>query len=325
MGDFDLFTNLHVRNYFELKRSGEYKKALAELQIACDQGDGQAFYIMGKIKNNDDYYQGSALAGCPWGLLEYALINIIGWKGGYSKMAFETGDDFVQGLCYLNGYGDVINKDRVLALYSIRKACKQNNPFAIEVICLQFQDDIGYQEYMYWLKHGAKLGIPRCLYRMGEWNNYYKKEHVEYHLKAHLQNYTPSSEAIARCYYYGENESYKQDRRKGIKIGIQAGYRNSLIYRWLQETINLQELFVFGRELSRRENVRIALDRHQYNVTVNPILIYQESMDKARQAVFCFLLCSSKGFLVKDIRQMIGKMVWKFRKDPEIWGCLMVF
>jgi hypothetical protein len=317
MGDFELFTNPHVRNYFELKRSDQYKKALAELQIACDQGDGQAFYIMGQIKKDDDYYRYSALAGCPWGALEYALINIIGFKAGHCKKAFETGDDFVQGLCYLYGYAN-INKNRELAFYSIRKACKQNNPFAIDVIVLQFQDDIGYQEYMYWVKHGAELGIPRCLYRMGECHKYYAKEHVEYHLKAHLQNYRPSSETIARCYYYGGNELCKQDKRKGIKIVIRAGYREGIIHRWLEETINLQELFVFGRELSRHENVRIALDRRQYNITVNPIRIYQESIDKAQKAVFCFVLCS-KSFLVKDIRQMIGKMIWKFRKDPEIW------
>lgn len=317
MGDFDLFTNIHVRNYFELKRSGEYEKALQELQIACDQEDGQGWYIIGRIREDNDYYQRSALAGCPWGMIQYALSNHKVFNK-YIEKAFSTGDNFAQSLCYLNGYGNR-NVNIAFAIDSMRKACKQNNPFVIDVLLLHFQHDIGHQEYTYWLKHGAKLGIPGCLCKMGERYDYYKKEYFEWHLKAHLQKYNLSTDAIAKCYYYGGNESCKLNKLKGIKLAIEADCYDYLVCCWLKETNHLQALFVFGRELLRHEMARIRVDRNQYNISANPIRIYQESIDKARRAVFCFLLCS-RGFLVKDVRQMIGKMIWKFRKDPEEWG-----
>lgn len=46
------------------------------------------------------------------------------------------------------------------------------------------------------------------------------------------------------------------------------------------------------------------------------VLIYRDTWITAHDAVVCWLLC---GQLIKDVRVLIGKLVWESRKDPEDW------
>jgi hypothetical protein len=75
MGDFDIFTNIHCRNYFELKRKGQMKEALKELQLGCDEEDGQSLYVMAFKKIPKEYLYRSAIANCPWGMYGYASFS----------------------------------------------------------------------------------------------------------------------------------------------------------------------------------------------------------------------------------------------------------
>lgn len=304
MGDFDLFTNEHVRNYFELKRNGQYEKALQELQIAADENDGQGLFIMGRVypEKDDIYYKRSALAKCTWGIFFDAVYHYRG-NGSYCTTigeAFATGDNYIRGIILFDGYGS-FNKNEESGREYMRKACNQNNPFAIEHVVRHYvfgHDD----EYAYWVKRGAELGIPRCQWIYADTT----RKFVEWYTKASLQKFEPAMNYLAHCYWNGND--CKQNRRKAIKLIIECKQDIDTVRLWLKQTTSMPELFVFGREL--RNRYRNYIDAEY------AIQVYQDSIENTQRAVFCFLLCA-KEFLIKDVRLIIAKMIWEFREDPE--------
>lgn len=82
----NLRPNKHLRNAFLLRKDGQYKEAGKELKLACDEGDGEALYVMYETLltggfgipeagplTADVYLEHSKNVGCNWHLFNSSL------------------------------------------------------------------------------------------------------------------------------------------------------------------------------------------------------------------------------------------------------------
>lgn len=321
MGDFDLFKNIHVRNYYELKRNGQYEKALAELQIACDEEDGQGLYVMSEhvykttqnLELSGQFVRRSAEAKCPWGMFMHGYQNCtkLNEKNKWYKLAYDTGDKYIMGKCLYHGY---LPQNRQLGIEYLQQACAENNPFAFEMILDSY--DISEDQYLQLAKRGAYLGIPKCqLVVAGQ--EFDLKKKFEWYVKGHLQKFQRSTNSLAYAYLIGAG--CKVDTTKGAKLLIESGDDIRIHSRLHNQVIDLKELIVYGKAFKINAKLRnnIIVYHGGDDTMVNKAIdLYDEIIIKTKKMCFYFLLCT-KQVLVKDVCVLIAKMIWEFREDLE--------
>lgn len=279
-------SSLHLRNALQLRQEGRYPEALAELDLACKEEDGLAWFVRGEafygggwglLKDKEkaqNCYKRSGDLGCEYGMVAHDLVT------DDPVYVFELHDPFA---IFLN------NSDMPDQL---EKACREGNIFA-------------YPYHPAWIEKAAEIGDAEGLYCMGE-----RTDEIKYYQKGAEQGHGNCMNVIRNAYLYG-NYSVKINHYKAAKLTIKLGDFDVFNSRFYREKISTCELFNYGRYFIRT-------GRRIFNESeVTCKQVYNKVTKKARSAVLCFLWMR---LLSKDTRGIIAKMVWRSRKtETELW------
>jgi tetratricopeptide (TPR) repeat protein len=276
------------------------KEALKELQIACNEEDGQALYLMGKIEGGrKDFFKRSALAGCPWGMFEYGYF-----EKKWIQRAFDTQDPYVQAWCY--NQGDIVPKNMDLFYKLIHQAIRRDYIFVFT------HPSVTNTKI---LERGVYLGDADCMYELSK-----IKEKGKFNLcyGAYLQGHKKASLAIAN--YYFQTKDFVKAAKLFIKCNSIENIYKVIFATKKTEDEELQEMFIYGKLLRFSKLAIYDFNRLCVGLPVfNYLRVYNESTYKTLISLLCFLWCV-KDTLPKDVRQKIGRLIWKTRKDPIGWG-----
>jgi len=139
-------------------------------------------------------------------------------------------------------------------------------------------------------------------------HQYYKKAFI-WHQKQHQHDPKVAYEdGLVCCYMYGIG--CEKNVRRGAKILYEKGLHSVGQFRLTDEDILIVS-FVYGKYLIGKD----------LNIGQNSVQVFLTSCEKALATVLYWLWFTKKyNLLVPDLRRVIGKLIWKSRKFPSIWG-----
>jgi TPR repeat protein len=327
MEEFGIFKSKHLRRAFVLRKEGRHPEALAELEKACEEGndEGQSLFVKGDalywggffLKQDFEearrYYELSVKAGCVWAMVEVS---------GFYADAVASKDPYARGWCFYCGNGVEENKGLARELL-LEAAIKEGNIFAMRML-----GDFGSNEERFrWAEKAALAGDADSQRNLGYFYSFGwcgvekdEKKAFEWYLKGALQRNNGCCKYVAMVYEKGK--VCKKDLVKSAFYMLEARCSKYICgilaaTDFDDERERLRELFVYGRGLKQDG---MLLNRVR-DVSSNCIRIFEESVLRTQQAVFCFvLICKKKNWLSKDTRRVICEMVWETRSDPFLWN-----
>jgi hypothetical protein len=213
----------------------------------------------------------------------------------WRQKALDSDDIFVKGKYHYEK-----NRD----FKYLRQACEEGHILAIGLFT-----DLGYNNSTFEItKKGAQLGDPECQYILA-CTQQDKSKRFKLLLSSALQDHYEASECLIECYFEGIGCSV--DIVKGAKMLVKIGNINKIEKRLKNGGLTLKEFYIYGRHLKKRKSWQMP--------SKYPIEVFEKSTFASKQAVLCFMWCT-KELIHRDVRIIIGKMIWKFRKNPGVWG-----
>jgi hypothetical protein len=136
------------------------------------------------------------------------------------------------------------------------------------------------------------------------------------------ENFRLLSEGAAQCnwdcvkalsdWYLIDNKKYESVKIILYNVKEVFGTAKIVIERlcdWNKN--NLPEMYLLGRFLSTRLHLSFGK---------NAVKVFVKTKTAVQQAIFVFMLiCRRMGLLSKDMRRVVGELIWESRYDPEIW------
>lgn len=123
-----------------------------------------------------------------------------------------------------------------------------------------------------------------------------------------------SARDLAWCYF--EGAGCKKNTLVGAKLLINNNQYTAITSRIIKildgrdRHDHLKELFLYGQIKDRKHN----------DATRFAYVVYLKSTTKAKQATLMFLWWAKYNTpLPRDMRRMIGEMIWESRFDPSSW------
>ncbi len=285
-GYFDKYSP-HLRRALELRQQGVYPEALIELGLACDEGDGLAWFAKGEA-----YRFGG------WGLYEDEEKS-----NDCYKRSHQLGCEYGTAMMITNGLGSVIVDWDVLDPFSkylidcswfdeLELACKKGNVFAFPF----YKDE--------YVVSACKIGDAEgCFaqYNFGPLNDI---NLVKIGAKQKHKNCM-----VELCSYYkkiGGKTEYKV-AKWAIEVSRRTGFVDETFYNW---NVSSGEAYIYGREFSMK---KVSVEIFELYC----VEIYEKVKHQAQCAVLLFLWAK---LLTKDTRGIIARMVWKSRKtETDVW------
>jgi len=123
------------------------------------------------------------------------------------------------------------------------------------------------------------------------------------------------AEDLAHCFFHGLG--CKMDELFGAKLLVEnklnaeIGKRMGTFGSAFGYGSNLKEVYVYGKYINFTNLSTIEwLARH----------VYTSSYGHAQRATLLFICWTQKeNILPRDLRRLIGEMIWESRVDPELW------
>jgi TPR repeat protein len=303
--------NANVRDALRLRMERKFPEAMAKLNLACEEGDGKAMYFKARAYwfggwgvHRDTNFARKVLelcrkAKCPW-------------------LMGKEGDVYGKG-CYYNNHNAPGNRaeNKERARMYFQEAHNNGHPLAairlyycrflgrvaerkLLATVIHFGDEQTQQVYALlcmvvrpktsrkWLIRSAKANHERSIVRMAE--NHYD-----------LCNILLCAKYLIKL------------RERSYMLTNRLLHNIPEIDPW----IRLRELFMYGRAFHKFPG--------KFDETTDqsalPLRIFNESTTRAKAAALYFIgICQKYGLLSKDMRRMIGEMIWKSRYDPDAWG-----
>jgi TPR repeat protein len=326
MDGFRFLKSETLRRAFVLRKEGRHPEALEQLEKACEEGndEGQSLFVKGDALCCGGFFlkkdcgesnrclELSAKAGCPWAM---AVVP------SFYSDALASNDLYARGCCYYLGNGVDEDDDMARGLF-LEAINKEGNFFAMRELAWLGS----LEEKFRWAEKAALAGDAVSQWTLGE---YYlhgdgvekdQKKGLEWYLNGVLQRDLNSCGSVADLYEKGE--VCKKDLVKSAFYYLEGRCAGSIRRRlettdFDDEHERVRELFAYGRGLKQDDTLRYYVGY----ISTNCICIFEESVSRAQQAVFCFILiCKKKNWLSKDMRRVIGEMIWESRCDPFLWN-----
>jgi hypothetical protein len=278
-GWIDKLENANLRDALRLRMARKFPEALAKLNLACDEGDGKALYFK---------YRAYLYGG-------WTLYKNIEESNIYYKKAEAAGCPWcIRGDAY--GWGMFyLRRKRMDAIPSFEEALKEGHPLAAFELARLINDKNSWNNVMQCISFGDEETLSNLA-----------SEH--FLIKAAEAKHQGALFEMAQKYYKD---------RKMLDFAyyiIESGFCTFCLKYQLINSKDTRELFIYGRGIS--------LHGHIYTSIIDSagtaLQVYQESTSRAKSAVFCFVFVC-RAFFPKDIRRMIGEMIWKSREDPAVW------
>jgi hypothetical protein len=275
--------NPHLFNALVHRKDGNFPAALTELKLACEQNDPDAKFLLFYIY----YYGGLGLRP-----------DTIKYKEYFKSITESPAPPYLTQAFYMeyNQFKDfvtiAVQSKSVLAPFLF--VIKRDYYFIFDEqfkeyvqLCCQWNDP-----YILFLTHeldNLLLSIKQCVYHAYQpaINIYYERLEYLKAAKIIVQKTNPSG--VYRNIKYALATKYRIDREK--------------------------QCFVFGRWLSKRQETE-----RLCHIFVNSIRIYQETMERVEKTMNCWIWACGKMGIYRDLRKMIGNLVWESREDPQAWG-----
>jgi hypothetical protein len=164
------------------------------------------------------------------------------------------------------------------------------------------------------LKHyhySAECGNAHCQWRIACCQNGWYKKACE-------QKHQMTMRHICSCFVRGcihclKNFTVLDIARMHIESQFFESMCNSL-QKTIDQKLRLQELYIYGHFLSKDP---LTLNNQQIAEAVN---VYTSTFKKAQNACIYWLWVSKEFNMIRDLRQMIGQIIWESRTRPEEWG-----
>ncbi len=295
-----------LRLALEAWAKNEYVDALKYLKLSANLNNGEACMWIGicygcqylnlrlDMHKRDEYYEKAAKLGNGWGMYSYVVTQrcAIDEKEypEWGKKAFDSNHTLAKGLCYKNGIGTVMDKDK--GFEWIKKAAEEGHPEAMQTLWLHFSNHLdrnpeisSLKLQMYgWLKKAADKGIARSQYGLGNFLA------------------VPPNKEIAQFQYDLGNLAVppKEDRFEPTdpKRNLTQAW-----YYYKKAAAQGYELSIITLKQSVFEN----FDLHE----------------RARNGILCLISirkfrkseCGVLGILPVDVVILIGKILWEMRNE----------
>lgn len=283
----DKLENENLKRALYLRMERKFSEALESLNQACKEGDGNAWFFKARAYR---------LGG--WTLLENEQLyghcleeaRKVNCPWTYQN---GCGDAYGRGLWYKNA------NEKDLAELKFVEAHALGNPLATLELYLIHRDykilesvvafGDEYTQFVYF----SSIGEKRLRCELAE-------------TKFNLALYDVGNALYASCEYLKFTEfvianKLMMDFDDCVKV------RN-------KSSQNLRELFCYGRAVKLYTSNFCYVGHRCYDRANR---IYKESSDRAKAATLCFV---GLRLLPKDMRRMIGELVWCSRFDPAVWG-----
>jgi TPR repeat protein len=224
-----------------------------------------------------------------------------------------------------------VERNTVLARECFLKACEEGNILAKARFARSLE---GEEDHYSWYEKAAQDGdADGCFWagdccEDGNGVEMDKAKAFEWYWKGAQQKNNRCLSSTGRCYKTGIG--CVKDFRKAAFYYLEAedsfDIYNRLTSRYDEDEITLQELFFFGRGLKKNEKLRLKVEKEGLKgVTDNCIRIFEESCSSARKAALCIIwIFQRKNLLIRDLRKLIGEMIWKSREDPAVLGVSLI-
>lgn len=291
--NFEVFKNANVRHALELRKQGKYKEAISFLDKACDEGDGEAWYIKGY------FYE---LGGC--GLRQDLHKASVCMAESRARGCYST-DVFVkaQQAAY-SGEHALAEKLRIDALeagyfFALRQI--DVSKVSIEIVQALADNGDGY----------ACLFVAGFYYEIGN-----LKKALAYLRKGAEQKVIRCLRQIINPVWLDAGEiSFWECSKWEVKTYNSADQLKHLIYKYQSEAdeVKQQLFYMVGRKVAKHFINELSL------ILTSVLQIYQRTWAAAHNATVTFLLCCKQLGVYKDVAKMIGKFIWESRINPDFW------
>jgi len=170
-------------------------------------------------------------------------------------------------------------------------------------------------EYCYYFgsytyrKYAAECGSSKAQYLIGDCTNEWLD--IACKQKNHVAMSNISFCFTRGCTYHANKYNVLDIAR----MNTEGVFEDTICYCLTNERdsrLRLQELYIYGQFLSKNP---LTLNNLQITEAVN---VYTSTFKKAQKACM-YWLWFSKSFMIRDLRQMIGQMIWESRTRPEEW------
>ena len=326
LSDFHFFKNENLKIALYYRKVGKYKLGFTFLKKAChEDNDPQAHFLMGEVyamggfgvldneRLSRRWYESSSKLGCTWA--KATLQNFIHNGDEDNQFAARKDlDSFTKALVL-----KYTNLD--LCFTYLQEAIKEGNVLAYRLLSTFF----GNQGMLNVLIDGWQLGDPACHFHyvrdMLDMNDFEElicmSAKQKYSLSMSELTYMYTRQKLfSKAFYwyvkrrmpYEATDAFLKWQNSFSSVSFdyhignwQFGYIMRKYPGFLQQCIG------YGIE-SRGGKIMLAF--------------YDSCSNKIRQSVFCFIW-ATQGMLCKDLRIVIGKMLWRTRKDYQSWEKLI--
>jgi hypothetical protein len=353
MEKYCFFNNEHLRRAFWLREKGKYKQALKELNLACKENDGQAFYVKAQAyasggwrlcKSEADKLfclGASLLAGCDWGCIQ--LESFLRPKNSPSDELLmaraKTSKDPLTRATWLISKipagkdADVCEETMAVAKCLI-EAFDQGNvmayPYYSAVNGLCFEK-LGHTAN--YIQMGADIGEVKCMVMPRSiWLN----DALSYCQIAVRQRHY--DEMMDRLHVLVKTNQYYNVGETGwieyAKLQIATKFQKhdthcidriacTLSTRFDKTPLRLHELWLYGRAFQPCPSL---VQRLNIELKDKCITVFMMSNDRTRKAIYAWEIVTSrlgKQTINRDIIKTITRLVWKSRKYPHLWNVIL--
>jgi hypothetical protein len=238
-------------------------------------------------KESEDCRNDCVLEGCAWlwgqDLDDYDIND-----DAFSKFCQNLEAGYDQGISdghlLVYAYPAVTGKD---TFPNILEAANFGDERAQYYIAREYREDDSELAFAYFLK-GAQQKHKDCMYK------------------------------VAR--YYEKGRGCKQDLLKAAEYFVKGMFMvqipDRMCFAYREQHWNV--LYVYANACDKNMQLQYMVEGAPE--CIDAMNMYRMAITIAKDSIFCFtLICRRYGFLSKDMRKMVGQIIWESRKNLGLW------
>jgi hypothetical protein len=296
---FYYFKNENLRLALFYRMTRQYKLAKKHLLLAAEvDGDGQALYVLAEtystggfgIKRTfgkaQDLYQRSSNAGCLWGKVK-------------ANTLIDSLDDDI----YAKGL--FIEREGLKPTLSFVQKLFERSEENVLIYPLLYR----YRYMWLFLNNDQKENVKTAGLKFSD-------ALIQYNWD--LLSDDSANQRFDCALKYKSEEYYNPTQyEKAMYYALKYDTYFSLVFDILRLYPTHKIHFMYGRKAIKH----LPEDHSQ-----DSILIYQNTIQMCRQAVYCFIwvVYKKKRWMSKDVVRLVGKMIYASRNDPDLWNARAV-